>query len=277
MADAINVPAAGFNIPAPPASAEVHERVPSPQQVPGYVNPAPAGITQAQVQEQIAAAIKAAQPQAAAVPLAGIPDNGAYNSDAVTSANDPVLSSLTDVFLSVGAGIDMERALGQALSRGDSSLIDLAYITEKGGAAGKQLAVLAKAIVERVQTQTAAASGAVYETAGGQAQWDAAASVFDKQAPKHLKMVIAQMLDSGNSEAIKAAAQSVVDYVKQSGVSVNPAQLIHAGASSANAGQALSKAEFQEAHSKLDQNSRTYLQDRDALFGRRSLGKQLGR
>jgi len=282
MADAQTVPASGFNIPGIPATASSTggERPAPGNEVPGFVpqvQTAPTGLTQEQVQARITAALAAAAPKAPESTIVDVPDNTAFDASAITASGDPVLTSLSEIFFQVGKGIDIERALGNALKYGNSALIDTAYINEKGGPQATQLATLAKAIVDRIQVQTTAASASVYETAGGQAQWDTAAAVFDKQAPKHLKMVIANMLDSGNSEAIKAAAQSVVDYVKQSGSVVNPAQLINAGATSANAGQALSKSEFQDAHAKLDVNGKNYLQERNALFARRQLGKQLGK
>lgn len=278
MAEAQVVPTGGFNVPPVPSSASQSGNAPPPpnQMSPGFVNPAqsaPAGMTPEQVQVEIqkalaAAAAKKPAPEAAPVPAIQ-PSN--------IGVDDPVLDSLTDVFLNVGSGIDMERALGKALTYGDPNLIDLAYIAEAGGQNASQLATVAKAIVDRVQAQTTEATQAVYGAAGDKAQWDAAAAVFSQQAPQHLKMVIAQMLDSGNSEAIKAAAKSVVDYVKHNGLVVNPAQTLYAGATNASAAQALGKNEFQEALFKLDPNSRSFQQDRDALFARRQLGKQLGR
>lgn len=268
-----NVPVTGHSVPPVPAGAQTP--VSQANMQPGFVSQvkeAPAqGFTQEQVQAQIDAALKAAQPQQAA------PATPAAFEIKNEASNDPVLASFTDVFLKVGAGMDMDRAIGKALTYGNPALIDSAYIAEKGGANAAQLATLAKAIVERVQAQTAAASSAVYDTAGGQPQWDAAAAVFDKSAPPYLKQVIAKMLDSGDTQAIKGAAQMVVEYVQKNGLVVNPAQLIHAGATGGSAAQALDKAGFQEAHAKLNPNSRTYIADRQELFARRQLGKQLGK
>lgn len=272
MAEAVAVPVSGFNIPALPASSA---------QSPGFVPPAatppsgnePQTFTAAQVAEQIAAAVAKAQPAPAPVQAAPAP---APANLSVDSGADPVLSSLTSIFAQIGGGLDIERALGNALSRGDASLIDTAYINEKGGAQAAQAATLAKAIVDRVASQTALTTAAVFETAGGQAQWAAASAVFDKNAPAHLKVVIAGLLESGNPTSIKAGAQSVMDYVKHNGLVMNPAQLI---SSSANVGgaQALSKDEFQNALFKLDKNSRTYLEDRNSLFARRAVGKQVNK
>lgn len=272
----------GFNVPNVPGAIERGDNQPVPpasQQAPGFVQPpAPAAgtFTQAQVQEQIAAALAAAKSAPAAVvpPPAAQPQFAFADGDA---GSDPVLSSMTALFTSAGTGIDLQRALGNALSRGDPSLIDLAYIQEKGGAQAAHLANVAKAIVERVQTQTTAAASAVYDTAGGKDQWTTAAAVFDQNAPAHLKGVIAGLLESGKPESIKYGAQTVLDYVKQNGLVVNPAQLIHAGAGNVGAAQALDKVGFQEALFKLDKNSRTYDQDRNALFARRQAGKQVGK
>lgn len=276
-----NVAVSGFNVPGVPGASERGDNQPVPpasQQTPGFVTPPPAPaagtFTQAQVAEQVAAALAAAKPAAPAPAPAAQPQFAFADGDA---GNDPVLSSMTALFTSAGSGIDLQRALGNALSRGDPSLIDLAYITEKGGAQAAHLANVAKAIVERVQTQTNAAASAVYDTAGGKDQWATAAAVFDQNAPAHLKGVIAGLLESGKPESIKYGAQTVLDYVKQNGLVVNPAQLINAGANNVGAGQALDKFGFQEALFKLDKNSRSYDQDRNALFARRQAGKQIGK
>jgi hypothetical protein len=92
-----------------------------------------------------------------------------------------------------------------------------------------------------------------------------------------LKVVVAKLLDSGDSNAIKAAAQTVVDFAGNKGLVPAPGQFLGAGANAANAAQALDKAGFQQELRKLDPNSRTFQQDRDALFARRQLGKNMGR
>lgn len=254
-----------------------------PNAQPGFAAPAApaapdtgATFTEAQVQEKIAAALAAAQkPAQDAQPAAPVAPPAFLAED--SGIADPVLSSFTDAFSAMGGGIDINRAIGNALTHGNAALIDSAYIAEKGGAHAAQLQTIAKAIVDRVQTQTAAATDAVYATAGSKEQWNTAVAVFDQSAPAHLKLVIKGLLESGKPDTIKAGAQTVLDYVKQNGLVVNPAQLLNAGANGASAAQALSKEEFQTEHRKLDPNSRTYQQDRDALFARRAVGKQLGK
>lgn len=264
MADAVAVPVSGFVVP--PAGGNVQERAPAPAPAPAPTPEAPAqGLTA----EQVAAQIKAAMPQ----PQAQTPT---YDF-AEDMGTDPVLTSLHTAFSSVGKGIDLDRALGHALSLGRPDLIDVAYIKEKGGDSAEALVKIAKGIVDRVQTQSAAATTAVYSVAGSEADWNAAASAFNQSAPAHLKTVIAGLLDSGNKDAIKQAAQAVVDYSKQNGLVANPAQLVNAGATGLSSAQAMSKGEFQDALFKLDPNNRNYATDREALLQRRFLGKQLGK
>lgn len=275
----------GFNLPAAPAGVQVHERsAPTAANMqPGFVPPAAAPavqggtFTQADMDAAVAAARGTPAPAAAPAAVEALVPGAAINRPAdLSTANDPVLSSMTDVFINIGTGIDMDRALGKALTHGDASLIDLAYIAEKGGAQANALTALAKGIVERVQAQAEAGAQAVYSAAGDKAQWTAAASVFDQSAPAHQKLVIKQMLDSGNPAAIAAAAQSVVEFAKASGLVINKPGMVNAGAATANAGQALSKADFQAGLQKLNTNSRTFAAERETLFQRRSLGKSLG-
>ena len=295
-----NVPMTGFNVPAIPGAAQGSgaNRGPAPSaQVPGFVPPSAADVaasnavlappaqtafTQADVDKAVAAALAAKGTPAPAAtsstaplvdPLAAIKaGNATYTND---GTGDPVLNSFTEVFLSVGADIDMDRAFGKAMLYGNTALIDTAYITEKGGANSVQLQTIAKAIVDRVTAQTHASTTAIHESAGGKAQWDAASAAFNANAPAHTKQVIAAMLNSGNSESISAAAKSIVEFSRGSGLVPTHAALLNSGGAQDSA-QAIGKTEFQKLHLALDQNSRTYQQDRAQLFQRRQLGKQLG-
>lgn len=186
-----------------------------------------------------------------------------------------MLSSFTAAFSAIGQGVDVQRAIGNAITHGNPALIDMAYLTEKGGAQAEQLKTIAKAIVDRVQSQTAAATDAVYQTAGGKDQWSAAAAAFSQSAPVHLRQVVQQFLESGNPETIKAGAQTVLDFVRQGGLVAVPGKQVQAGGG-VGAAQALSKEAFQTELFKLDKSSRTFEQDRAALFARRQAGKQTG-
>lgn len=291
----------GFAVPALPGAVQGNgaQRGPAPsEQTPGHVPPSPeaikasnevlnptaatvASFTQADIDKAVAAALAGKQAPAPAAatsplvdPLAGVKaGNATYTND---GTGDAVLNSFTEVFLSVGAGIDMDRAFGKAMMYGNPALIDTAYINEKGGASAAQLNTLANAIVERVTAQTTASTEAIHASAGGKAQWDAASSAFNTNAPAHVKQVVAAMLNSGNQASIEAAAKSIVEFSRTGGLVPTPATLLQSGNSDAS-GQAIGKEEFQKLHYKLDPNSRTYQQERESLYQRRLLGKQLGR
>lgn len=263
MADAINIPTNGHQVPGGPP---VDTGTPPPAaQVPAQPSfPAVPPIPASAVPPAVPVNVPAVQPGPQNVTL---PNDG---------GNDPVIKSLTSVFLTVGAGIDLNRAIGNAIQLGNPALIDTAYITEKGGANAEQLKTIAQALVDRVQYQSQAAVSAAHSAAGGEAQWAAAATAFNQSAPAHLKTVVSQMLESGDPGIVNSAAQMVVQFSQQGGLVPVKANLLGAGAG-ANAAQALGKAEFQSALFKLNTNSPTYMQDRDALFQRRQLGKQLGK
>lgn len=290
MAEAIAV--SGFNIPPAPSGANVSQRSaarPTANEMqPGFVQqPAPAqepqsGFTQAHIDAAVAAALakvgKPAEPAPAPAAVLKSPTasitagNAEYTPD---GSGDKVLNSFTDVFIRLGTGIDIDRALGRAMTSGNVADIDNAYLSEKGGVNAEQLKVIASAIVERISTQSADAERSIHASAGGKEQWDAAAAAFNQNAPAHLKQVIARMLNSGDSEAVQSAAKSIVDYSRGNTLVPTNAQLLQGGAGvGSNAG--LSKADFQKAHAALDTNSRTYQQERQDLFARRSIGKQTG-
>lgn len=295
MAEAVHMGAGGFAVPPIPDGAQVHERSgnsppPAAAQVPGFVAPpapapaAPAGtFTAEQVQAMIADALKQAQPQAAApapsaAPAALAPAAAINTPAELTAATDPVLSSMTAIFTSTVTGLDISRALGNALTHGDPNLIDVAYIREKGGAQADHLLTLAKGIIGRVEAQAQEGVRAVHAAAGGEAQWNASVGVFNTSAPAHQKLVVRQMLDSGNPEMVQAAAQTVVEFAKNSGMVPVAPGLVQAGAAALGSAQGLSKADFQRELLALKgrANQPGYEQARAELYQRRSLGKQLG-
>lgn len=273
----------GFGVPPIPSNGQQAGTPPAPEPQQGFTIPplnAPAAgaFTQADIDKAIAADRAARQPAPAAAPAAPhVPlGNPAAALDIVdAAAQDSLLASLTNTFSALGNGIDLNRAIGNALKLGKPELIDTAYLAEKGGAHAAQLQALAASIVGRVQEQTVAAEQAVYSAAGDKATWDAAAAAFNLKAPQHLKLVVAKLLESGSPDSIKAGAQMAIDYAKQNGLVPQHAGLVQGGGGVASA-QALSKDQFQDALFKLDKNARGYEQARAELFARRQVGKQVG-
>lgn len=284
VAQVIAVPGGG--IPPIPSGATTNEHintapqpvVPAAQQVPGFVVPPANGAptyTQAQVDAMLAANRAPAPVPAAQAPIAApVPASAQITS--VGEHNDAVLQSYTDAFLNIGAGLDIDKAIGKALASGDVSQIDYTYIAQNGGANAANLPAIAKAIVARVAEQTANATAAVHGIAGGKEAWDAATAAFNQSAPPYLRQVVARLLDSTDQEAIKAGAQQIVAFAQQGGFVPQAAVLQGSAAGGATGLTGISAAEFKDLHFKLDKTSPMYIQQRDDLMFRRQVGKNSG-
>lgn len=270
-------PAAG-NPPAAPNGNTINIPPPNHAPAPAAAEPAanPAGLDAAIA--AMTAALKGITP-AAPEPAAPAPAaDSTLNGYDVNSIDDPIIKSMATVMQTVGKDIDLDRAIGKAISDGRADLIDIAYLREKGGANAADLITIATGLVNAVAEKSAAVSNEVHALAGGQAQWDAGVAVFNQAAPQELRLVVAQMLDSGKEQLVKAGAKMVVEFSKNSGhlPSVNP--LLNTGASApAAAAQALDKAGFQAELRKLNPQDRDFNAQREQLFARRQLGRQLGK
>jgi hypothetical protein len=207
--------------------------------------------------------------------LTGVPTSDLRNFD-VGTIEDPVIQSMAQVLITSAPDIDLDRALANAIKYGNADLIDVAYLKEKGGAQGDQLASIAKGLVTQIAAKAEANVTAVFNIAGGEAQWDQSVAAFNQHAPQALRDSLTFMLDSGNSQWISAAAQSIVDFAKQSGAVPNPTALVQTGGAALSTAQALSKQQFQAEMAKLNRNSQDYAAQSDALMQRRQLGKNLG-
>ena len=276
------VPTEGFTAPPagnPPNGNTIN--IPPPQdnaQAPdaAAAAPAPAGLDAAIA--AMTAAIQSITPAAPAAPAAGEPAAASnLNGYDVNSIDDPIIKSMATVMQTVGKGVDLDRAIGKAIEDGRTDLIDVAYLREVGGANAQDLITIATGLVNAVAAKSASVSNEVHALAGGQANWDAGVAVFNQAAPSELRLVVAQMLDSGKEQLIKAGAKMVVEFSKNSGKlpTVNP--LLQSGASAPAAAQALDKVAFQTELRKLDPNSRDFQSQREQLFARRQLGRQLGK
>jgi hypothetical protein len=260
-------------------------------QSPGWVtnpsnqpSPAPAqtGFTEEQVQAMIAEAVSKAtaaqhkqntNPHAAATePLVDF--GGSLNSFDVNSIDDPVLRSMATMFKTSAPGMDLDRALANAISYGDPNLIDVAYIREKAGQNAPHLLNLAAGIVNTINAQSLAMEQSVYQEVGGRQVWDASVAVFNKAASPEIKATVATMLDSGKVNLIKAGAKMVAEFGKSSGQIPNPGFQFNS-TSAPYANQGLSKEAFQAEIMKLNPNDPKYETQRQALIQRRVVGKRL--
>lgn len=278
------VPTDGFNVPG------AQPNIPPQNMQPGVVvppstetaQPAPT-VQPAPTSPDLAAAIAAltaALPQPVQAPAVEEPESGNsddLNSYDVAGIDDPIIRSMATVLQTVGKDIDLNRAIGAALERGDASLVDVAYLKEKGGANAEQLITISKEIVKAVEAKATEITARVHALAGNEDAWNASAASFNQAAPQELRLVVKQMLDSKQPNLIEAGAKIVVQFGKNSGMIPNPAPLVQTGAASMPSATAMDKYEFQAELRKLDPQDRQYTQKRNELFARRQLGKKLGK
>ena len=287
------VPTEGFSVPGAGAN------VPPPNMAPGYVPPAVTPLTKPAEPAQPAAPAAGPAPTAdlgaaiAALTAAlGTPATAPTNAPAaqasaqgtddlnsydVNTIEDPIIRSMATVLQTSGKGVDMNRALGLAIERGDAELVDVAYLREAGGANAEQLVVIAKGIVDAIEAKASEVTSRVHALAGGADAWNASTASFNTAAPAELKLVVKQMLDSNQSNLIEAGAKIVVQFGKSSGLLPNPKPSVQGGPAGMPAAMALDKFEFQAELNKLDSTDRQFPQKRAELFARRQLGKNLGK
>lgn len=303
MAEATQVPTQGFAAPPPiPALGVPDSGTPAgngtptqyPGQTPGFVKPgqtpapqttAPGTPDQPVSLDGIAELLRQALGSQTPAQTAQTPTTPAQpgwvppqlNTFDVNSIADPGIKSMAQVLQVTGKDLDLNRALGRAMSEGDPSLVDFAYIAEKGGAAAPQLAQIAQSIVQAVAAKSEAITNEVHALVGGAAVWSQATAVFNTSAPQEIKVLVQQMLNSTDEAHIKAGAKIVAEFGRASGKmpQAGAGLLQHIAAGGVN-GQGLTKGAFQDELRKLDPQSRDFEQLRESLFTRRSLGKAAG-
>lgn len=206
------------------------------------------------------------------------PATDPVNEDGIDTGNKALDLAVKSFLRSSGATQgDLERAVANALQYNDPNLIDKAFLQDKFKDKAGDAIALAEAVLEQVSADRDRLVNSAYDAAGGKEAWDAAKAAYDQLATPALKRVVGEMFRSGDQQAFKEATDLVLSYARQSGAlpTVEGAKVVP-GSGSAGA-QGLSAAEFQSAISKLNQSSRTYVQDYNKLIELRRVGKQLGK
>lgn len=215
--------------------------------------------------------------EAAAAAIAGARPAwlGDVNTFDLSKVQDPIIKSMGNILQTVGKDLDLDRVLGRALAEGDVTLIDAAYVGEKGGQNAAQILEIAKGLVQQVAAKSQAVTSKVHATAGGEQQFSLAMQVFNQSAPAELKMLTKMMLDSPDENMILNGAKLVAEFGKASGsIPQQGAALLNTGATGAYGLQGLSKAQFQSELGKLNRNAPDYQEQRDILYSRRAVGKR---
>lgn len=225
------------------------------------------------------------QPPAPVAPVAPVPPttndvpSGGLNDLKPGDIDDPQVRALGELLIGTVPNLDLNRAIGKAIEYGDAGLVDQAYLKEIGGEKGNALINVAQQIVAAVDAKSKATIQQVYADAGGQAQWEAAVALFNKNAPQHIKEVAKELLNSSQFSKIQTGAKFVTEYAKQQGGLTQTPDFLTPSGYQGDSAQALDKATFQQELRKLapEHQNPNYVQERNELFRRRQLGKNLGR
>lgn len=287
--------------PTPPPGSEAGlPKLPQAgAQAPGFVAPAaaPAGVDATEFAEFQAfkaaqAAAKAGAPAQEqpkpATPALKLPELKAPSSPAEVQAafdkvveagtQDPFISTTFETIALVAPNLDLARALGTAIERGDSSLIDRAYLRDAGGDKADRLIKLAENMVKHVEQQSTALIADIHRYAGGEQGWDTATTAFNTSAPDYLKQYVIDALNSANPTKIRQGAAVVMEFVKRNGsVPTAPSGHVQAGGGIPASQSGLSKAEYQAERAKLNRNDRGYNDAARELDARRAIGKKAGK
>lgn len=267
------------NIPPAGQGADLLNVPPSHLQHPGFVQTQPQQqpeqVQQAPAADSDLVALLAAltKQQAPAQPQPVAPATPA-TAPAAPVNGDPLVASLSAVLSS--AGIDVQRAVGKAIEYGDPSLIDVHYLTEKGGANAALVKSAAESIVQAAVAAEAAMEQNVYSKFGGESNWDASLQYFAKTANPAVRDYAVGMLKSQNPALVEQASNLILDHVKAQGALLQPAGLVQTGAAGAFGDAPLGKDEFKSELQKLNPQDRGYEEARGKLFARRQAGKKLG-
>ena len=140
-----------------------------------------------------------------------------------------------------GSDVDLGRAFNKAVEHGDASLIDEAYLREKLGENADAVIQQATSLFEYSTHKAQEALSAVYEAAGGQEVLEQASKFFNASADPAEKAEIMYLLDSGNKDLMTRAAQRIVQFAQQGGMTYQRGKQPIGNPSTA---KGLSKAEY---------------------------------
>lgn len=195
---------------------------------------------------------------------------------------DPTTFMALQAAHALAKGIDFDRVVGNALSRGDPSLIDTKYLSEAYPEQAKELKRIATTLVEYVTQRSEQLQQQVYSMVGGEENWDAAVNAFNQSAPLSVRRSVARDLDSKDPTRIMEAAQTVQAFAQMGGfMSQRTPSPINPNVPAGGSQQGLSYKEFKEALAKLDANGgrrdSEWVDNITLLMKARAIGKAANR
>lgn len=195
---------------------------------------------------------------------------------------DPTTQMALMAAMAMAPGIDFDRVVGNALSRGDPKLIDRKYLKEAFPKEYQKLEGIATQLVSYVNQRADQLQQQVYSMVGGQENWDSAVNAFNQSAPLPVRRMVAKALDSKDPSQIMEAAQTVQSFAQMGGfMSQRTPSPVNPYAPAGGSQQGLSYKEFKEALAKLDANGgrrdADWVDNITLLMKARAIGKAANR
>ena len=260
--------------------SEVSEtHIPSPVQIPGVTSPAPVAQPVAPV-APVAPVVAPVVPVVPVIPVAA-KDEPVSAVEAMNTGN-AALDTAVNVFTTMtkATDADLERAAGKALEYSNADLVDMVFIKERFGEHADHAVQLIKAAVAEKGNIVARQTAEVHQLAGGQANWEAALSVYQTNAPDYIKAAVVALMDSGKA---KEGTQMLLQFATSQGLNPGSVQL-NSPTNVPGAQGALDMQGFRTELNKLrtEAGGRTlesgpYGERYQQLLARREQGRQLGR
>lgn len=171
--------------------------------------------------------------------------------------------------------VDLQRAFGKAVDKGDMSLIDEAYLQEKLGNDAQYVLQQAQALFSYSQEKVMASVNAMYASVGdgnadtGKQLLEQAAKYFNSAASQPDRAEISLLLNSGDKHLMAKAAKRVVEFARSKGAVVQPG---NTNVYSPNSERGLSAEEYRKAIANPKLSDAEYAK----LRQQRVLGKKQG-
>jgi len=171
--------------------------------------------------------------------------------------------------------VDLGRAFNKAVEYGDASLIDEAYLRDQLGENADAVIQQATSLFEYSAHKAKESLTNIYQTVGngdaksGEALLKQSAEYFNKAGDPAEKAEIEYLLDSGNKDLMARAAQRIVQFAQQGGMTYQPGQQPLGNPSSA---KGLSRQEYVEKISAQNLSPEQYQELRKL----REIGRKQG-
>ena len=221
--------------PAPAITQQQYQQqflAPAPQVAPGqepppapvYQNPMLTTLQPLPVPGQEPAPQPAAQPPLVppVVPEAPKPEGAPAKVADLAGAlgTDPMIAPAIAYLEAAAttAGLDVQRAFGNAADELDARFIDRAYLVEKvGQAEADQMIKVAESSIKYAAQVNTNLLNECRAVAGDQGTWDQAVALFNQHADAGTKAAISAMFDSMNRDQMIYASQQLVAFAKNTG------------------------------------------------------------